>query len=122
VSAGKKAKQPKKGKDAKASKQAQADSVRLANHPRATREIRKWRALGGLAGLGLAAYAANKGGLPLFDVGLRALVGGIVGSLVGWTVAVIAWRQMVVAELRAAHARLHPPPTPVSPDAQRTNA
>ena len=98
----KKDKKPKKG-----SASAATEGVRIADHPRAASSVRTWRAAGGFAGLVLAAYAANKGGLPAFDVGLRALVGGLVGSLIAWTVAVIVWRQLIVAEIHAAHARLH---------------
>ena len=97
-----------KGKT-KGKAQDKADGLTLMNHPRASQQILKARALGGLAGLFLAAYAAHKGGLPPFDVGLRALLGGIAGSLIAWAVAVVAWRHLVVAEVRAAHARLNAP-------------
>ena len=99
-------KKDKKDKKAKKAQPASGEGVRIADHPRAVANVRLWRAIGGFAGLALAAYAANSAGLPAFDVGLRALVGGLIGSLIAWTVSVIVWRQLVVAEIRAAHARI----------------
>jgi hypothetical protein len=96
-------KDPKKAKPAAESSSV---AIRLSDHPRAAVQVRTWRAIGGIAGLALAAYAAHGGGLAPFDVGLRALVGGLAGSLIAWTVAVVVWRQVVVAEVRAARNRL----------------
>ena len=112
-----------KGK-AKGKAQGSDDALTLINHSRASQGIRKARAIGGIAGLVLTAYAAHKGGLPTFDVGFRALIGGLAGSLIAWAVAVVAWRHLVIAEVRAAHARAHAPaqvpaPVPSAPDAPR---
>ena len=98
-----------KAKDAKKKKakgQPGTEGVSLITHPRARGQIRTARSLGGLAGLFLTAYAAHKGGLPAFDVGIRALVGGIAGTMVGWTVGVVVWRHLVIAEVRTAQNRI----------------
>lgn len=91
--------------------------VRLAAHPRALRHIRLARAWAGLIGFALAALAAGASELSAFDVGLRALAGGVAGCLAGWTIAVAVWRQLALAELNALAARLlaaasAPPPAP----------
>lgn len=80
--------------------------VRLADHPRAQRQIRRMRAWGGLIGFVLAGMAANGAGLTAWHVGVRALAGGVVAMLAAWTLALIVWRQLAVAELRAARARV----------------
>ena len=49
--------------------------------------------------------SSYKAGVPTFDVGLRALVAGIVGYMLAWMCAVTVWRHLVLAELRAALER-----------------
>ena len=57
----------------------------------------------------IAAYLSYKAGVPTFDVGLRALVAGIVGYMLAWMCAVTVWRHLVLAELRAAVERTQRP-------------
>jgi hypothetical protein len=76
--------------------------VKLSEHPRALRSIRRVRALGGLAALALVALLSLRAGVPPFDAGVRALAAGIAGYVIAWTCALQAWRQIAVAELRAA--------------------
>lgn len=95
---------------------AGSGGIRLASHPRARRHIRLARAWGGLVGFVLAALAAGASDLGTFDVGVRALAGGVAGSLAGWTLSVAVWRQLALAELNALAARLlaaasAPPPS-----------
>lgn len=85
---------------------ASSGAVRLAAHPRALRHIRLARAWAGLIGFALAGVAAGAAELSAFDVGLRALAGGVAGCLAGWTIAVAVWRQLALAELNALAARL----------------
>ncbi len=92
----KKPKKNKKGDD----DAAVAPSV--ANHPRARYQVRRAKGWGGIAGFAIAAYLGYKAGVPTFDVGLRALVAGMVGYMLAWMCAVTVWRHLVLAELRAA--------------------
>jgi uncharacterized membrane protein YccC len=75
----------------------------LGGHPRASRDLLRGRGWGGLLGFLLVAWLSHRAGAPLPDVALRALVGGTVGALAGWAAAVVAWRALASAEIRAAH-------------------
>ena len=74
----------------------------IANHPRARYQVRRAKGWGGIAGFAIAGYLSYKAGVPTFDVGMRALVAGIVGYMLAWMCAVTVWRHLVQAELRAA--------------------
>jgi hypothetical protein len=78
------------------------DYVRLSAHPRAQRSIARAKSFGGLAGFLVGLYIASKAGLPAWDSGLRALVGGVTGYVLIWLAAVQLWRQIAMAEYRAA--------------------
>lgn len=73
----------------------------VATHPRASYQVRRAKGWGGVAGFGIAAYLSYKAGVPTADLGLRAIVAGMVGYLLAWACAVTVWRQLVLAELRA---------------------
>ena len=73
--------------------------VSPADDPRARAGIRRAKAWCGLAGFMVAAYAAY-GHNPAFTVCVHALVGGIVGNLVGWAAALAVWRRIMRAETR----------------------
>jgi hypothetical protein len=113
MSAEKKDKKKKKDKDGasgaatKASEGGIAPSV--ANHPRASYQVRRAKGWGGIAGFAIAGYLSYKAGVPTFDVGLRALVAGMVGYMLAWMCAVAVWRHLVLAELRAALERTEAP-------------
>lgn len=77
--------------------------LKLSEHPRAGRQIRAAKGWGGLLGFALVALLSWNAGVPPFDVGVRALLGGVAGYVVAWTGAVHAWRHLAVAEIRAAH-------------------
>jgi hypothetical protein len=79
------------------------DYVRLSAHPRAQRSIARAKSLGGLTGFLIGLYLASKAGLPAWDTGLRALVGGVTGYVLIWLAAVQLWRQIALAEYRAAN-------------------
>jgi len=98
---GKKDKKDKKGKKGKGSGEAAAGPS-IAAHPRASYQVRRAKGWGGLAGFALAAYFSYKAGVPTVDLGLRALIAGIVGYMLAWACAVTVWRHLVLAELRAA--------------------
>ncbi len=91
----------KKGKDG-ASAAPGAHGPSVANHPRARYQVRRAKGWSGIAGFAIAGYLSYKAGVPAFDVGMRALVAGIVAYMLAWMCAVTVWRHLVQAELRAA--------------------
>ncbi len=98
------AKGKSKGKDAgKKGKKGKKGESALVTHPRAALQIRKAKGWGGLSGFLLVFVLSLQAGAPVFDAMWRAILGGIVGLLVGWTVAVVAWRHFTSAEQRMAH-------------------
>jgi hypothetical protein len=98
----KKAKQPKKPKGAAASTTA----ISVSAHPRAAYSIRRAKGWGGMIGLLLVGWFSYRAGLMPVDAALRALAGGIVGYIACWMISVQVWRHLVVAEARAAAARV----------------
>jgi hypothetical protein len=103
------AKKPQKGKT-KAGKKSSgpprsAKEVRLSEHPRARSQIRQVKSWAGLAGFGLAGYAAWKSGAPFVDAALRALLWGVIAYFAMWAAAVQVWRHLAVAEVRAVERR-----------------
>lgn len=101
--AGKKGKGEKKDKKGKKGKDGAAQGGSIANHPRARASIRRCKALAGLAGFGIAGLLSIKASVPTFDAGLRALGAGIVGYMLAWWFSVMIWRQLILAEQRAAY-------------------
>jgi hypothetical protein len=93
-------KKDKKGKKDKGKADSSAGPS-VAAHPRASYQVRRVKGWGGMAGFGIAAYLSYKAGVPTVDLGLRAIVAGIVGYMLAWACAVTVWRQLVLAELRA---------------------
>jgi hypothetical protein len=76
------------------------DGASVANHPRASAQVRAAKGWGGLVcffaagGLSVAAHD------PAFQALLQALIAGIIGCLIGWACSVMIWRQILVAEQR----------------------
>jgi len=79
--------------------------VSLADHPRAAPAIRRARAWGGLAGFVLIGLAGLLAGLPIEDVLLRALAGGVGGHLALWLASILLWRHVLRAEALQAARR-----------------
>ncbi|HUK78946.1 MAG TPA: hypothetical protein VL117_15320 [Thermoleophilia bacterium] len=102
-------KKSKKGKKGKKGDGRATSGPSVAAHPRASYQVRRAKGWGGIAGFVLAAYLSYKTGVPTVDVGLRAIVAGIVGYMLAWACAVTVWRHLVLAELRAAHERATTP-------------
>lgn len=100
-------KKDKKGKKGKGGADA-SGGPSVAAHPRARHQVRKAKGWGGIAGFGIAAYLSHKAGVPTVDLGLRAIIAGMVGYMLAWACAVTVWRQLVLAELRAAVERAAP--------------
>ncbi len=107
-------KKDKKGKKGKGKADASAGPS-VATHPRASYQVRRAKGWGGVAGFGIAAYLSHKAGVPLVDLGLRSIIAGMVGYLLAWACAVTVWRQLVLAELRAAMERASGPNRDVIP-------
>jgi hypothetical protein len=99
-----KKKKGKGGETPAADKAVQA--VSIAAHPRARASIRRIRARTALAAFGLVLFLSLSADVGGQEAALRALVGGLVGNLIGWACALGIWRQIVVQEVRSVeHAR-----------------
>ncbi|HEX4804633.1 MAG TPA: hypothetical protein VFU94_01925 [Conexibacter sp.] len=101
------AKNNAKAKQAAAKRRPGAGDATLpsvASHPRAGAQVARAKAWGGLAGFLLVALLSWRAGAPVADALLRALGGGIAGYVASWAAAVLVWRHLVVAELRAVRA------------------
>jgi hypothetical protein len=76
----------------------------IANHPRAGAQVARAKAWGGLGGFLLVALLSWRAGVPTADALLRAIAGGVVAYVATWACAIIVWRHLVIAELRAVRA------------------
>ena len=95
-------KDDKKPKGGEGKRDAHASAMpSVANHPRAGAQVTRAKAWGGLAGFLLVALLSWRASAPLPDTLLRAIAGGIVAYVATWAGAVLVWRHLVVAELRA---------------------
>lgn len=79
--------------------------VGLDQVPRASASIRRAKSMGGLAGFAASFLAAHLAGAGLASACLRGIAGGAVAYLVVWAVAVVVWRNLLVAEARRALSR-----------------
>jgi hypothetical protein len=117
-------KKDKKDKKGKGKADASAGPS-VAAHPRASHQVRRAKGWGGVAGFGIAAYLSHKAGVPMVDLGLRAIIAGMVGYMLAWACAVTVWRQLVLAELRSAAERAsgaNPDVIPARADAPKKSA
>jgi hypothetical protein len=74
----------------------------IATHPRASASVRRAKAWTGLIAFAVAAAFSLNAGVPLVQAGARALGAGIVGYLLAWWFSIMIWRQLMLAEQRAA--------------------
>ena len=79
--------------------------VSIAAHPRARASIRRTRARVALVAFGLVLYLSLHAGVGGQEAVVRALVGGLIGNLVGWACALAVWRAIVVQEVRTIEQR-----------------
>ena len=115
----------KSGKGKRGRKRGGAVLPSVANHPRAGDQVKRAKGWAGLFGFALVALVSWSGEVPVEDMLLRALAGGIVAYLVVWAIAVAVWRHLVVTELEvvreqraeeeAARRAAAPPPAPEQP-------
>lgn len=80
---------------------AGSEDIKVSAHPRAQRQIRRWKGIGGLAGFFLMAWLSHQSGTDFVHLGLRALLGGVITYVAVWAAAVYIWRQIAIAEIRA---------------------
>jgi hypothetical protein len=92
-------------KKAKKGEAAPPGQIRLADHPRARRQIATAKGWGGLVGFVLVGWLSHKAGVPAFQAGLRALAGGVGLYVLAWAGAVAVWREVAVAEVVRARRR-----------------
>lgn len=84
----------------------QAPMITVSSHPRAQRSILRSKAYAGLAGFVLVGFFSYQAGVEPFEVGLRALIAGIVCYLAAWAFAVTLWQKLVMAEAQAEADRI----------------
>ncbi len=89
-----------KGKGEQGGKPAPYSSI--ATHPRARQSVRRAKAWTGLAAFVISGLLALQAGVPVVQIGVRALAAGIVGYLLGWWISMLVWRQLMLAEQRVA--------------------
>lgn len=98
---GKGADKQRKG-DAKHAKARGGSYASIATHPRARASVRRVKAWVGLAGFIIAAVLSLRASVPVVEVGVRALIAGFAGYLLAWWIGMLVWRQLMLAEQRAA--------------------
>ena len=76
--------------------------ISIAAHPRASGSIRRARARTALIAFGLVLLLCLHRGLGQLAF-VRALEAGVAGYLVAWAIGVALWKQIVLAEVKAAH-------------------
>ena len=74
----------------------------IATHPRARLSVRRAKAWVGLLAFAVAGVLSLKASVPVFQSGVRALAAGIAGYLLAWWAGMLVWRQLILAEQRAA--------------------
>jgi uncharacterized membrane protein YccC len=77
-----------------------------ADHPQAATLIRRAKGWGGIGGFALTAFTSWVHGGVVLETCLRALVGGIAGYLIAWTVAVSIGRTLLKAQGQLAIERV----------------
>jgi hypothetical protein len=95
------AKKEKEKKDKKAKGGSDSSSewpvISVSAHPRASTSIRRSKAWAGFALVGLLSWQT---GVAPFEVGVRALVAGIVLYVLTWSVSVALWQRLVMQEAK----------------------
>jgi hypothetical protein len=77
----------------------------VSAHPRARRSISRAKAWGALIAFGLVALLSYNAGVPVFEVGVRALAAGVAAYLIVWAGAVALWQRLIVHELKVETER-----------------
>jgi hypothetical protein len=74
----------------------------IATHPRAFASVRRAKSWAGIGAFAIAAGLSLKAGVPFTQSALRALGAGLAGYLLVWWASMRIWRQLMIAEQRAA--------------------
>jgi hypothetical protein len=82
------------------------DGIRLSAHPRARRHIAVAKGWGGLIAFLIVLKLSRGAALPWPDAIERAVVGGVVGYVVAWTITQTVWRHLALAELEQLRKKL----------------
>jgi len=95
----------KKKKSDEAAEAAVADGapqvITLRAHPAAMASIRRVRARAALTAFALVLLLSLHSGVLLPEATVRALAAGVAVHLAAWKLAVLAWRQIVLGQVRA---------------------
>lgn len=102
---GEKAEKSGKGKKGSDAEKGQPYTS-IATHPRASAGVGKAKGWGGLAGFAITAVLSFKAQVPFVQALERALLFGLGGYLLAWALSLFVWRQLMLAEQRAAVAEL----------------
>jgi hypothetical protein len=104
----KKDKKPKKGDIIDVDVEAELVDMRasVSKHPRARRSIRMIKGWAGLVAFIVVEYQCLHGGMPFDQALVRSLLAGIVAYVAAWLIAVVVWRQVVLAEIEAFRRKL----------------
>jgi hypothetical protein len=97
------AKKDKSGGETQAETQ---DGVRLSAHPRAREHLALAKGWGGIVSFVVVAAAAYAAGLPMTDLLLRALLAGIIGSMLAWGLTLAVWRHLALAQIEGLRRKL----------------
>ena len=88
---------------------------KVAEHPVAARQIARARAWGAVIGFVVCFWLSRHAGLPFPVCGERALLAGFVCRLLAWFTVVTVWRQLIPAQIAAAHRRAMAAAQPAAP-------
>jgi hypothetical protein len=99
----------KKKKSEEAGEAAAADgapeAITLRAYPAAMASIRRIRARAALTAFALVLLLSLHSGVLLPEATLRALAAGVAIHLAAWKLAVLAWRQIVLGQVREIEER-----------------
>lgn len=82
------------------------DGLRLNAHPRARRHLALAKGWGGIISFSVAAAAAYAADLPITSLLLRALLAGVIGSMLAWGLTLIVWRHLALAQIEELRRKL----------------
>jgi hypothetical protein len=82
------------------------DGIRLSAHPRARRHIAIAKGWGGLVAFLVVLKLSRGAALPWPDAIERAVIGGVIGYVVAWTIVQTIWRHLALAELEQLRRKL----------------